>query len=124
MKLFGYSISINVLILIGVLYLIMTVNAVSGSCNREGMNFKDRDRFRERKETYEDKMGGLLAMEREIMQAKSKGRLTDERKQFYQKMLEDKRKAVGGCRLRDKIDQVISTLNNTYDNASTPSLPI
>ena len=102
----------------------MTVNAVSGSCNREGMNFKDRDRFRERKETYEDKMGGLLAMEREIMQAKSKGRLTDERKQFYQKMLEDKRKAVGGCRLRDKIDQVISTLNNTYDNASTPSLPI
>ena len=60
MKLFGYSISINVLILIGVLYLIMTVNAVSGSCNREGMNFKDRDRFRERKETYEDKMGGLL----------------------------------------------------------------
>jgi hypothetical protein len=37
MKLFGYSISLNVLILIGVLYLIMVVNALSGSCNREGM---------------------------------------------------------------------------------------
>jgi hypothetical protein len=36
MKLFGYSISLNVLILIGVLYLIMVVNALSGSCNREG----------------------------------------------------------------------------------------
>jgi len=38
MKIFGYSISINVLILIGILYLIMVVNALSSSCNREGLN--------------------------------------------------------------------------------------
>ena len=38
MKLFGYSISLNVLILIGILYLIMAVNALSGACNREGLN--------------------------------------------------------------------------------------
>lgn len=38
MKLFGYSISLNVLILIGILYLIMVVNALSGTCNREGMS--------------------------------------------------------------------------------------
>ena len=37
MKLFGYSISINVIILIGILYLIMVVNAISGSCNKEGI---------------------------------------------------------------------------------------
>ena len=37
MKLFGYSISLNILILIGILYLIMVVNALSSSCNREGM---------------------------------------------------------------------------------------
>ena len=36
MKLFGYSISLNVIILIGILYLIMVVNALSSSCNREG----------------------------------------------------------------------------------------
>ena len=34
---FGYSISLNVLILIGILYLIMIVNALSSSCNMEGM---------------------------------------------------------------------------------------
>lgn len=38
MKLFGYSISLNVLILIGILYLIMVVNAISSSCNREGLS--------------------------------------------------------------------------------------
>ena len=37
MQLFGYSISLNVLILIGILYLIMIVNALSSSCNMEGM---------------------------------------------------------------------------------------
>ena len=37
MKLFGYSISLNVIILIGILYLIMVVNALSSSCNREGL---------------------------------------------------------------------------------------
>jgi len=37
MKVFGYSISINVLILLGILYLIMVVNALSASCNREGL---------------------------------------------------------------------------------------
>ena len=36
-KLFGYSISLNVLILIGILYLIMVVNALSASCNMEGL---------------------------------------------------------------------------------------
>jgi len=41
MKVFGYSISINVLILLGILYLIMVVNALSGSCNREGMSASD-----------------------------------------------------------------------------------
>ena len=35
-KLFGYSISLHVLILIGIFYLIMVVNALSSSCNREG----------------------------------------------------------------------------------------
>jgi len=39
MKVFGYSISINVLILLGILYLIMVVNALSASCNREGLLF-------------------------------------------------------------------------------------
>ena len=38
MKVFGYSISLNVLILIGILYLIMVVNALSGTCNREGLS--------------------------------------------------------------------------------------
>jgi hypothetical protein len=42
MKLFGYSISLNVLILIGILYLIMVVNALSGSCNREGLTGVER----------------------------------------------------------------------------------
>jgi hypothetical protein len=37
MKLFGYSVSLNVLILIGILYLIMIVNALSSSCNKEGL---------------------------------------------------------------------------------------
>lgn len=38
MKFLGYSISLNVIILIGIFYLIMVVNAISGSCNREGLN--------------------------------------------------------------------------------------
>ena len=36
MKLLGYSIDLNIIILIGILYLIMVVNALSGSCKREG----------------------------------------------------------------------------------------
>lgn len=36
MKLLGYSIDLNIIILIGILYLIMVVNAISGSCKREG----------------------------------------------------------------------------------------
>ena len=39
MKLFGYSISLNVLILMGLLYLIMVVNALSASCNMEGLMY-------------------------------------------------------------------------------------
>ena len=35
-----YSISLNVLILIGILYLIMVVNALGGSCNIEGYKGK------------------------------------------------------------------------------------
>lgn len=35
-KLLGYSISLNIIILIGIFYLIIVVNALSGSCNREG----------------------------------------------------------------------------------------
>ena len=50
MKLFGYSISLNVLILIGILYLIMVVNALSGSCNREGLTGKEvQERVRKHK---------------------------------------------------------------------------
>ena len=41
MKLFGYSISLNIVILIGIFYLIMVVNALSSSCNREGMSNAD-----------------------------------------------------------------------------------
>ena len=41
-KLFGYSISLTVLILIGILYLIMIVNALSSSCNREGFKIINR----------------------------------------------------------------------------------
>ena len=32
-KLFGYSISLNLIILIAILYLIMTVNAITCACN-------------------------------------------------------------------------------------------
>ena len=35
-KLLGYSISLNIIILIGIFYLIIVVNALSGSCKREG----------------------------------------------------------------------------------------
>lgn len=35
-KVLGYSISLKVIILICIFYLIMVVNALSGSCNREG----------------------------------------------------------------------------------------
>ena len=38
MKFLGYSIDLNIIILIGILYLIMVVNAISGSCKREGLN--------------------------------------------------------------------------------------
>jgi hypothetical protein len=37
-KLFGYSISLNLIILIAILYLIMTVNAITCACN-EGFKF-------------------------------------------------------------------------------------
>jgi hypothetical protein len=40
MKLLGYSIDLNIIILIGILYLIMVVNAISGSCKREGRKNK------------------------------------------------------------------------------------
>ena len=43
-NLFGYSISLNVIILIAILYLIMTVNAITCACN-EGFKFG-------RKKTY------------------------------------------------------------------------
>lgn len=55
MKLFGYSISINVLILIGVFYLIMVVNALSASCNREGvMGYMETQAQRAERERAED----------------------------------------------------------------------
>ena len=38
-NLFGFSISLNVIILIALLYLIMTVNAITCACN-EGFKFK------------------------------------------------------------------------------------
>jgi hypothetical protein len=37
MKLFGYSISLNVVILLSIFYVILVVNALSGSCIREGL---------------------------------------------------------------------------------------
>ena len=42
-KLFGYSISLNVIILIAILYLIMVVNAITCSCN-EGFKRSSRKR--------------------------------------------------------------------------------
>jgi hypothetical protein len=58
MKLFGYSISLNVLILIGVLYLIMVVNALSASCNMEGIKVKGpagrEERKKDRKQEEEE----------------------------------------------------------------------
>ena len=53
MKLFGYSISLNVLILIGILYLIMIVNALSCSCNMEGFK-SSAERKRDKKEKKQD----------------------------------------------------------------------
>ena len=44
MKLFGYPISVNVIILIGILYLIMIINALSASCNREGLSMGQKAR--------------------------------------------------------------------------------
>ena len=38
-KLFGFSISLNLIILIAILYLIMTVNAITCACN-EGFDSK------------------------------------------------------------------------------------
>ena len=40
-KIFGYSISLNVLILMGILYLIIVLHAISGSCDMEGMSTAD-----------------------------------------------------------------------------------
>ena len=44
-KLFGYSISLNVIILIAILYLIMTVNAITCACN-EGFKFGRKRRYK------------------------------------------------------------------------------
>lgn len=41
MKFLGYSIDLNIIILIGILYLIMVVNAISGSCKMEGLKVTD-----------------------------------------------------------------------------------
>ena len=41
-KLFGYSISLNVLVFMGILYLIIVLHAVSGACNMEGMSSSDK----------------------------------------------------------------------------------
>ena len=67
-KLFGYSISLNVLILIGVLYLIMVVNALSGSCNTEGLKGPAGKAKREREKRERDK----LTRQRAAMLAKAK----------------------------------------------------
>ena len=50
MKVLGYSISLNVLILIGILYLIMVVNALSSSCSREGRRGGMGDSARDRRQ--------------------------------------------------------------------------
>jgi hypothetical protein len=40
-KLFGYSISLKVLMLMGILYLIIVLHAISAACNMEGMSSSD-----------------------------------------------------------------------------------
>ena len=50
MKVLGYSISLNVLILIGILYLIMVVNALSSSCSIEGRRGGMGDSARDRRQ--------------------------------------------------------------------------
>lgn len=54
-KLFGYSISLNVIILIAILYLIMVVNAITCSCN-EGFkrSSRRRSKFKFRKPSLSD----------------------------------------------------------------------
>lgn len=59
MKLLGYSIDLNIIILIGILYLIMVVNALSGSCKREGntnMGEMELDELEDEMELDEDEM--------------------------------------------------------------------
>ena len=66
LKVFGYSISLNILILIGTLYLIMVVNALSASCNREGNAAHDQ---KAKQETYNalkkinSDLSGLIKLE-------------------------------------------------------------
>ena len=62
-KLFGYSISLNVIILIGILYLIMVVNALSGSCNREGMEVPDNREIQNKILMLEQKIAPYLRNE-------------------------------------------------------------
>jgi hypothetical protein len=69
-KLFGYSISLNVLILIGILYLIMVVNALSASCNMEGLKGPAGKAMRKREE--EVKQRKIVAMQQQMLEKKKK----------------------------------------------------
>jgi hypothetical protein len=81
MKLFGYSISLNVLILIGILYLIMVVNALSGTCNREGAT---------------SMMAPLYAIVNQVTATKQTRPLTVAEKLYFTTQLKDTAKKIGG----------------------------
>ena len=73
LKLFGYSISLNLLILIGILYLIMVVNALSCSCNIEGFNF---DKMKSIKKVVSDATSSVNASASAADQASAKTQMS------------------------------------------------
>ena len=104
MKVFGYSISLNVLILIGILYLIMVVNALTSSCNTEGMSKKDKEKA---------KIGDMLKQIRQdISRAKKNGSLSAKQKRHYEEKLKYMRTRISDTRFHDMVDKVMRELNN------------
>ena len=82
MKLFGYSISLNVLILIGILYLIMVVNALSSSCNREGLSASEIRKA-------QVSINNVLGRAKETMSKSTTKKLTKQEYLGYEKELND-----------------------------------
>lgn len=82
MKLFGYSISINVITLIGILYLIMVVNAISASCNMEGR--KGRNKDKSDADNYNKRLEGFTEGRRGNNRGNNKGKSdADQRNSQY-----------------------------------------